>query len=329
MTAAGAGPAWDFRTERLVTRRTVISGVPGGRALGVVALVVLALSAGCGSDVTLPDRTALPSIALPTASRGTATATEPEPVEPTRTATKTEPVEPTRTATETEPAEPTKTATETEPAEPSRTATATQTTTETRTAVATATATATATETVTIPASSEPPTDTPTAAPSSSEPAPAETEDAGLWWLLAVLAGLAALIAAGVMWSRRRSAAQGIERRFDLVRSELTWADTDLLPRLMASPSTAEANELWQAGRPRLLAVEEELRQLAVAPSGAERQEQARQWQIALASLVTGVDAETSLPPDADSDRLRAARAQVEEARRSLLSLLNPPDPNR
>ncbi len=147
-----------------------------------------------------------------------------------------------------------------------------------------------------------------------------------MWWLLVLLAVVAGLVVAGVLWSRSRSASKEIDRRFELVRSELTWADEDLLPRVLASPSTAEAAGLWQAGRPRLLVVEEELRQLAVVASSQERQDRARQWRTALASLVTAVDAETSLSPSADSERLRAARAQVEEARRDLMSLLDGAD---
>ncbi|MGB7964179.1 MAG: hypothetical protein WCF12_14645 [Propionicimonas sp.] len=141
-----------------------------------------------------------------------------------------------------------------------------------------------------------------------------------------MLAGVAGLVVAGVLWSRRRSATREIDRRFELVRSELTWADADLLPRVLASPSTAEAAELWQAGRPRLLVVEEELRQLAIVSSSQERQDRAKQWRTALASLVTGLDAETSLSPSADSERLRSARARVEEARHGMLSLLNEAD---
>jgi hypothetical protein len=233
-------------------------------------VVVLALPAGCGSgSVTLPDRTALPSISLP--ARPTALPTVPQ-----------------------------------------------------------RTATATATATVTVPASSASPARTtpatlPTPTP-TSEPAGSGAQDGGLWWLLVVLAVVAGLVVAGAVWSRSRSATKEIDRRFELVRSELAWADADLLPRILASPSTAEAAELWQAGRPRLLVVEEELRGLAVAASSQERQDRAKQWRTALASLVTGVDAETSLSPSADSERLRAARAGVEEARRTLMSLLKDSD---
>lgn len=144
--------------------------------------------------------------------------------------------------------------------------------------------------------------------------------------MLVLLVVVAGMVVAAVLWSRSRSATREIDRRFDLVRSELTWADADLLPRVLASPSSLEAAELWQAGRPRLLVVEEELRQLAVVASSQERQDRAKQWRTALASLVTAVDAETSLSPSVDAERLRSARAQVEEARRDLLSLLTDAD---
>ena len=203
------------------------------------------------------------------------------------------------------------------------TATATETTT------ATATATTTATATVTVSASNEQPAETtPAASPSAEAPAEAgpEAEDGGLWWLLILVAIGAALAVAGIMWSRSRSAAKEIDRRFELVRSDLDGADADLLPRVLASPSAAEASALWQAGRPRLLVAEEELRLLAVAGTDKDRQGQARQWRTALASLVTAVDAETSLPPSADAGRLRSTRAGVEEARRAMLTLLNESD---
>jgi len=250
------------------------SATTGGRLFAMVPLVVLALLTGCGSgSVTLPDRTALPSISLP--ARPTALPTVPRRTE-------------------------------------------------------TATATATATATVTVSESSAPPAETtPAASPTStptSESSGSDGQDGGLWWLLVLLAVVAGLVVAGVLWWRSRNATKEIDRRFDLVRSELAWADEDLLPRVLASPSTAEAAGLWQAGRPRLLVVEEELRQLAVAASSQDRQDRAKQWRTALASLVTAVDAETSLSPSADSERLRAARAQVEEARRDLMSMLNGAD---
>ncbi|HSO70281.1 MAG TPA: hypothetical protein VLQ67_11665 [Arachnia sp.] len=249
------------------------AALTSGRVFALVALMAVALSAGCGSG-SLPEITSLPSIsmparptALPSLSRPTATATE--------------------------------------------------------------TATATATATVTVSASNEPPAETtPAESPSTeapAEPAP-EAEGSGLWWLLILLAIGAALAVAGIMWSRSRSAAKEIERRFALVRSDLSWADADLLPRVLASPSAAEASALWEAGRPRLLVAEEELRLLAVAGTDTAQQDRARQWRTALASLVTAVDVETSLPPSADAERLRSARAGVEEARRTLLTLLNEAD---
>jgi len=52
----------------------------------------------------------------------------------------------------------------------------------------------------------------------------------------------------------------------------------------------------------------------------------AKQWQSALASVVTALDAETGLSPGSDSERVRSACARVEEARSSLPSLLNDVD---
>ena len=73
--------------------------------------------------------------------------------------------------------------------------------------------------------------------------------------------------------------------------------------------------------------VEEELRQLAVVKASGQRQAAATEWRSALATLVTAVDVETSLPPTAGSDRLRSARAQVEEARRGLRTLVADSEP--
>ena len=177
----------DGRAPTSAQRPRPAVALPARRLSGVVALVVLMLLAGCGSgSVTLPDRTALPSISLPAL-----------PTLPGRT----------------------------------ETATATATTTETATATETATETATVTVSASVP---------PAAAP-TSEPSQPEADDGGLWWLLILLAVIAGLAVALVAWSRSRGASKEIDRRFELVHSKLTWTDTDLLPRVLSSPTTAEA----------------------------------------------------------------------------------------
>lgn len=124
---------------------------------------------------------------------------------------------------------------------------------------------------------------------------------------------------------RYTSAQRQWDRRYDVVRAELEWADTDLLPQILEYPSAAGAAALWQTGRSRLSAADDELAALGISASGERRLGQVQSVRRPLASLLAAMDAETALAADATAEMLRQARAQVTSARQALRVALSGP----
>lgn len=266
-------------------RRTVPRLGPASIA-GLLSVVMLAV-AGCGS-VTLPSSlpSNLPSISLPTQA------------EPTGTAT----------VTLTRPAS---TVTVTDKATTTREATATETVT--RKVTETVTRSATETRTVTAGAS-------PTCQGSDCAGAPAETQGVGWVWPLLLL--VAAAAAGFVAWRAVKSR-QDWDRRYARARTELQWAESELVPRVLSAPTTAAAATQWEAGRTRVMLAAEELRLLSRSAPASGRAENSRALSTALAELTGALDADTALNPESDADTVRAAVVAVESARRALAAALN------
>ncbi|HOC14528.1 MAG TPA: hypothetical protein PLL50_07555 [Propionicimonas sp.] len=213
------------------------------------------------------------------------------------------------------------------PTLPSRTPAPTATITATETATATATETAPAPEpTPTSASPTQTPTPSPTAGSPSAVPAPPPTQDSGPgWWLLGILIAAVLAVAAGVAGWRHTNAQRQWDRRYQVVRAELEWADTDLLPQILEYPTAAGAAALWQTGRGRLSAADEELAALGISASRDRRLGQVQTVRRPLASLLAAMDAETALGADATAEMLRQTRAQVTSARQALRTALNDP----
>ena len=277
------------RQPALRGRRSVLRTVRV--PIGGVLLALLLAVAGCGS-VTLPSNlpSNLPSISLPTGTRPTATTT----VTVTRGAA---------------------TVTVTDEVTTTREATATETVTRSATETVTQRATETTTRTVTAQA-------TPTCQGTDCPGGAADASNQGLPWFWALLL-VAAAIAAGIVAWRIVRSRQEWDRRFDRARAELDWAERELVPRVLAAPTSAAAGTQWEAGRTRVRLAAEELRLLSTSAPGAARAEQVSGLSRALAELTGALDADTSLNPEADADTVRAAVVGVESARRGLREALD------
>jgi len=273
---------------------------PSRRSMAaVVALAVVALITGCGEDgpslpalptdvptveVPSPDITELPT--LPTRSpRPTDAPVEPtqEPTRPTQEPTQ-EPAPPPTTAVPVVP--PTQEAGPTQVSEPTPDATPTPTATD---------ATATAAQ---------------------------DDEGVPWWvWLLAALL-LAAVVALLVVWNRRRAALAAWEDRLTAAVGEVRWVEASLVPPVLRAGTVAEAAAVWSAGRPRVLAIDEELFALASSTPDEERRGRASLLRERLGALTAAVDADTATDAQSDAEGLRARRGAIEQARADLLAAL-------
>ena len=269
-------------------RGRILPGPGPASIVGLLSILMLAV-AGCGS-VTLPSSlpSTLPSISLPAQPEPTGTATVTV-TRPAATVTVTEKVTTTREATATE--------------------------TVTRKATETVTRSATETRTVTAGAS-------PTCQGSDCPAAPAEPQGVPWVWPLLLLAAAAA---AGIVAWRAVKSRQEWDRRFGRARTELQWAEGELVPRVLSAPTTAAAATQWEAGRTRVMLAAEELRLLSKSAPASGRAENSRALATALAELTGALDADTALNPESDADTVRAAVVAVESARRALPEALYRP----
>lgn len=161
-------------------------------------------------------------------------------------------------------------------------------------------------------------------APSSIPPAARDGEDGDGEPLLLWVAGLATagLITGLLLWRRRRVRGSTWEVRLEAARAEAQWMADDLLSQILACPVAERAAVLWQAGRPRLRLVEEELGTLSVEGEPADLRSAAAALQAALIAAAAAVDAECALHTDEVGERFRAARAHVEATRSRLRAAL-------
>lgn len=159
-------------------------------------------------------------------------------------------------------------------------------------------------------------------------PDPPDSNDELPWWAWLILA-FALAGAASAVWFLTRGirARKDWDRTYAMVRGELNWVDMELIPRVLAASSTAEASGLWQGARPRLDVADQDLRSLATARVDQGRLSQANLVRTRLGSLVAAMDAEASVRPDADAEALRSAQAHVESARMNLRTALGGAEP--
>ena len=271
----------------------------------VVALAVVALISGCGEDG--PSLPALPTelptevpTEVPTVDVPSPDVTAGLPTLPTRSPRPTDdPVGPTE-----EPEQPTEEPTQPteQPAPPPTTAAP----------VVPPTQEPVPTE------ESEPTPDTPTPTATDATAATAQEEGIPWWvWLLAALL-LAAVVALLVGWNRRRAALTAWDGRLTAAVGELRWVEGSLVPAVLRAGTVAEATAVWAAGRPRVLAIDEELFSLASSAPDDERRVRASLLRERLAVLTSAVDADTAT----DAEGLRARRGAIEQARADLLAAL-------
>ncbi len=193
------------------------------------------------------------------------------------------------------------------PTLPSRTSVPTETQTLTRTATVTSTPT---------PSATTPP---PVAAPQAE----GTSTPWWVWLLLAVL--LVAVVASAVVLGRRRRALAEWDARLAAVQQDVDWVESSLVPQVLAQPTLAEAAATWDAARPRVLAIDEELHAVGTDAPDEERLAKVSTLQQRYAALVAAMNADTAASGVADVDALRASRITVDRARARLREALDPP----
>ncbi|WP_296666402.1 hypothetical protein [Demequina sp.] len=159
------------------------------------------------------------------------------------------------------------------------------------------------------PEATETSTPEPTPAPDESEPEPESTT----WWPWLLL-GAAVLVLAGLWW-RAWSVRNAWDKRMTQARSEFSWLEDSLIPQIVSKPSAAEAAALWQAARPRVLDLDQELHALTEDAPSSGRTDVAQRGLDALRVLGAAIDADSSTQAATDADALRARRAALDEAR--------------
>lgn len=180
------------------------------------------------------------------------------------------------------------------------------------------------------PTSAAPTSAAPTASPSATA-MPVPGSGAVPWWLWLIL--IAAAAGGAVALILRNSADRAWDRRFETVRGELTWIHDQVIGQVLESPTAASAAELWRSVEPRVATVEAELRALGSAGVSAKRTMRATHLRRLLASVTIAVEAEVSLPADANADQLREAQRKIRIAQADLREGLDnrgtPPPPQR
>jgi hypothetical protein len=129
-----------------------------------------------------------------------------------------------------------------------------------------------------------------------------------------VAAIVVALVVAGVLLWRRRRRRTTWSDEMSRAITELRWADEQLVPSMLAAHTVAEFARIWNGGRPRLVAADQELYGLARRAPDEASAASIAELREAIAGLLGAVDAEAALTSMA-SEELRTARADVERAR--------------
>jgi len=312
------------------------------RRVGAIAALVVVASTGCtgGGSVTLPtsvSRTTPTSAAAPSLTLPTVTRPSESPVEsPSEVPSETPAASPTPTSgtaserpTATRPGV-TQSATVTQ----TNTATVTQTATATVTQTNTATVTQTSTQTTTTTVTATPTTATPSPSGSTTPPAgdlaAAPVADQGaVWWPWLLLA----LVVLGLLaWLllRRRAANQALaawDARLDTARSEASWVEDALTAQVLSTPTTEEAQAIWGAAQPRLLAIDESLHALVADAPDEQRAAASTNLRDQLGRLVEAVGTDVAGGPDGSADDFRTRRAAIDAARHELRQTLGPVGP--
>jgi hypothetical protein len=131
-----------------------------------------------------------------------------------------------------------------------------------------------------------------------------------------------ALVVGGVLLWRRRRTRTTWDGELNRVITEVRWANDELLPGMLAAPTSAEFQQTWTGGRPRVVAADQELYALTGRAPDEKRAAPINELRTAIAGLLRAVDAEAGLTSQ-DPDALRAARAEVERARSALSDALD------
>jgi hypothetical protein len=153
---------------------------------------------------------------------------------------------------------------------------------------------------------------------SQTDPAGAQTDDSSTGWALWALLALVVVGVAVAGWQHRQSRRREQQSSFDLAVSESRWLGRELLPVLLVG-SRDERRGAWNVSRPRVVALEERLAQLATPGSETIRSLNAQQLETSVIGVRSALDDESRT---SGAEEAAEALGGVKQAARALDQVL-------
>jgi hypothetical protein len=150
-----------------------------------------------------------------------------------------------------------------------------------------------------------------------------------VWWPWLLLALVALGLLAWLLLRRRRAdeVLAAWDARLDAARQEASWVEDALTAQVLSTPTTQEAQGVWGAAQPRLLAIDENLHALVTEAPDEQRAAAATNLREQLGHLVETVGADVAAGSSTDPDDFRTRRAAIDAARKELRQTLGPVGP--
>jgi hypothetical protein len=155
---------------------------------------------------------------------------------------------------------------------------------------------------------------------SQADPAGAQTDadDSSTGWALWALLALVVVGVAVAGWQHRQSRRREQQSSFDLAVSESRWLGRELLPVLLVG-SRDERRGAWNVSRPRVVALEERLAQLATPGSETIGSLNAQQLETSVIGVRSALDDESRT---SGAEEAAEALGGVKQAARALDQVL-------